>query len=849
MRKLSPLPVLLFLLVLFVIPLFPGPVSYVPTERVEAGFWEDLLGVGDKPEWTIDGDAVFVDNRDVYIEVSPHTLTASGWVTIDYWTKNYSGPLDIVYGFNGIDGVQAANPQIYEEYEHTLYRQVQGQRYYVPTKEDLLENPNAKAGYRMATENEPYHETFWDWNDVKAELRAENHARAGCNRWQSAGLNQIMRKNTLYTAKVWIDIPISLEPIEGKYIVGLKPAGADIADAWILDPWYDASWQYRQKFTVANTEGQLTDYQIQLAVHYGAGTSDNWTVFCDNHCQTDFDDIRFTRADGSTLLDFWRESMCDSDNSTIWVELDSVTATGETDFYIYYGNAAATYPTEASTTLQGQATFIHFDDFERGVDGDEVGGIGTTIWTESSGTVEISMGQSFNGTCYYGTRGMKLEGTAAAAMISTPVTHSDSIAIQSRAYKEDAHYFVVQHGDATERTFVAFQATESIEYYDGAFIATGSSCVADAWFLNEERNYDWVADTFDIYYNGVNIQNAATMDTNGTMNNIVRFSGDVGAGKDTWIDNFFVRNYREANPPFISAWEDEEEVELTVISMETAKVFSGYIETGDWLITCLYKNVAGLYYDDHNVQDYFYIQLVDPDDGSVKAQTKCPEWGYKPGAIYLSPAMVESLEWGKAYRVRLYGDYGDHPYADYALQGTDWMGVDLTRLDAWVRTAAVQMEAYYGVALTVYIAGKGIALNEDGGVIFANCIPALVDVRPGLFQIAASDVTWEQGEYTHAYADSLAWQTFMGEQLTRAYTTMGGAVGLSGSTIGTLIAFAIYAFAAVFAFPAGHAIAAIVLPSPILYFVWGTGMAEMALMGILLAVAVILFSWQFWWKG
>ena len=151
--------------------------------------------------------------------------------------------------------------------------------------------------------------------------------------------------------------------------------------------------------------------------------------------------------------------------------------------------------------------------------------------------------------------------------------------------------------------------------------------------------------------------------------------------------------------------------------------------------------------------------------------------------------------------------------------------------------------------LTVYIAGKGIALNEDGGVIFANCIPALIDVRPGLFQIAASDVTWEQGEYTHDYADSLAWQTFVGEQLTRAFATMGGAVGLSGSTIGTLIAFAIYAFAAVFAFPAGHAIAAIVLPSPILFFVWGTGMAEMALMGILLAVAVILFCWQFWWKG
>jgi polyferredoxin len=47
-------------------------------------------------------------------------------------------------------------------------------------------------------------------------------------------------------------------------------------------------------------------------------------------------------------------------------------------------------------------------------------------------------------------------------------------------------------------------------------------------------------------------------------------------------------------------------------------------------------------------------------------------------------------------------------------------------------------------------------------------------------------------------------------------------------------------------FPAGHAIAAVVIPIPILIILWGTGLAELAMMAILLGVAVIIFVWQFW---
>jgi len=284
------------------------------------------------------------------------------------------------------------------------------------------------------------------------------------------------------------------------------------------------------------------------------------------------------------------------------------------------------------------------------------------------------------------------------------------------------------------------------------------------------------------------------------------------------------------------------------LAVDDAKVFTSYIDDGDWLITLLYTNFYPPYYEDaEDVSSLFYIQLIN--GTTVEAQSRVFDWGYRPGCLYLSASEVESLEWGASYYVRMWGNFGENPYAEYALQGADWMGSDLNRLDSWVRSTASLMETYYGVTLTEYIQGKGVVLNEDGGVIFATNIPELDAVRPHIFEIVSEDVGWEEGEFTHTYAHSLSWQTLVGPQLTNAFTSLGEAFSLEGSTMGAVIGFVVYALVAFLAFPPGHAIAAIVLPSPLLLFVWGSGLAELALMGILLAVAIILFIWQFWWKG
>ncbi len=284
------------------------------------------------------------------------------------------------------------------------------------------------------------------------------------------------------------------------------------------------------------------------------------------------------------------------------------------------------------------------------------------------------------------------------------------------------------------------------------------------------------------------------------------------------------------------------------ISVEDAKVITSYIEDGDWLICILYKNLYPPYYADaEDVSSYFSLQLAD--GTTVLAQTKCPEWGYKPGCIYLAADEVTGLQWGYAYRVRLYGNFTGNPYAEYSLQSSDWLGSDLTRLDSWVRSTASLMETYYNTDLTTYVAEQGICLNSTGGVIFSNNIPELEVIRPDLFSITSTNVQIEDENFTHTYQESLVWQQALGPQLSLALNNLGSTVGVGGSTAGAIIGFIIYALVALFAFRPGHAIAAIVIPLPILLIIFGTGLAELALMAILLAVAVVLFVRTLWFAG
>lgn len=102
-----------------------------------------------------------------------------------------------------------------------------------------------------------------------------------------------------------------------------------------------AGWSKRQKLTIDHTQvdDELTDFPVKVII-----PSDNPLFYT---AKSDGSDVRFTAADGETLLKFEREVHNTEECIAVYhVKIPSVSDTDDTDFYLYYGNADAS---DAST--------------------------------------------------------------------------------------------------------------------------------------------------------------------------------------------------------------------------------------------------------------------------------------------------------------------------------------------------------------------------------------------------------------------------------------------------------------------------------------------------------------------
>ena len=125
--------------------------------------------------------------------------------------------------------------------------------------------------------------------------------------------------------------------------------------------WYNAGWPYRKIMPINGVSGAGTSYQVKIKVGESSGATD-YDVHVEGNSQSDFDDIRFTDGDGTTLLDYWLESTTGTSpnqTATFWVEVKDNLDTNQ-NIYIYYGNSTV------GSASNGFATFPLFDDFEDG---------------------------------------------------------------------------------------------------------------------------------------------------------------------------------------------------------------------------------------------------------------------------------------------------------------------------------------------------------------------------------------------------------------------------------------------------------------------------------------------------
>lgn len=133
-----------------------------------------------------------------------------------------------------------------------------------------------------------------------------------------------------------------------------------------------AGWSYKKSIVVDQTDDiGATNYQMKLTVHYGGADVDDveatGIIHTPNASVTDFDDLRFTQSNGTTLIDYWIESKTDSDNAVVWVEIPMLDDAADTTIRMYYGNAGASAPDTSHN--MGVATFPFFDDFTIDDDG------------------------------------------------------------------------------------------------------------------------------------------------------------------------------------------------------------------------------------------------------------------------------------------------------------------------------------------------------------------------------------------------------------------------------------------------------------------------------------------------
>lgn len=545
----------------------------------------------------ITGDEVKIETSTGSIKCYPHTLTASGWITVEFQSI-YTGQVDVVLGFNGYDGAGL-------------------------TKTDL----NKDIGIT------------WD-------------STLGASKWQDVEVAQDVKAGQWYKVMCWVDVPFTYteegeDPQDTKYNILIKPSKLTLADAiksgsyLLLDPWYSSSWDYRISYTISRPSGAVTDYQWPIKVYYGSGTNgtesyDGLTigkVYVDGNCQADFDDIRVTSEDGQTLQDIWLEKKVDSSYAVYWVEHDSVGTTATT-FYVYYGNAGASSVSDIDATFSAELG----DDFERGNDGDAPG----NGWAQTSGNVEIDTGRDIGDeTGFQGTRSLLIEddGVDNGQTIQT-CAHSENHAVRMRLYKEDATKHVVILGyNTVGNTQIYFRIgnDEEIDYYDGTFHGTGVYLTPDDWNLMEIRDIDYTAETYAVYVNGSTASGCAM--NSGSANDDEISINQPEAGLSGSVDNFVIRNYRSTELTF-GSWGSEETGEPVVTTSaassveETTATLNGNITSlGD----CGNCTTRGFEYD--------------TDSGSPYANDTNEAGSFGTGAYALG---ITSLTKGELYYFRAY---------------------------------------------------------------------------------------------------------------------------------------------------------------------------------------------------
>jgi|GEM_PF-2102289 len=413
--------------------------------------------------------------------------------------------------------------------------------------------------------------------------------------------------------------------------------------------WGVSDYAYRKQITVAgSTVGELANYQMKLTVHKGSGSDSGSDVYLSSHCQDDFDDIRFTADDGTTQLDYWRESYTSGDNAVFWIEFPAIPASSDSaNFYIYYDNSSA------SSATNGDETFVFFDDFT-----------GTTIdtdkWNETDTGGNLSQNDKiilYDGTGAWTTTGL--------------FTDSNFARTSGNAYREFRCKYqpMCQRGASYQDTTmlgwkntaagVNYAEMPHATYYitDGYDIHVYEDSIArgDVGDFVAETQY-WLKTTLTSngakYYNSTDGDSWTLLYT-GTASSAspLKVGFTHYQGGDSYVDDVFVRNCATTEPTF-GTWGSEESGPAAVVTNSV----------GPTNVTATTARLNGEITDIGFENPTVHIYWGDEDGGTTPGSWDTDEnLGTKSAGTFYQD--VSSLTTAKTYYYRCYATHSGNDNA------------------------------------------------------------------------------------------------------------------------------------------------------------------------------------------
>lgn len=121
--------------------------------------------------------------------------------------------------------------------------------------------------------------------------------------------------------------------------------------------WWNSSYDYRKSVNITENSGKtLENHQVKIEIN----TAD---LISEGSLQESCEDLRFIGSDDSTRLDYWLESGCNTDSTTVWVEVLEINASSTEEIFLYYGNE------EGSSKSSAEQTMYVYDLHGNGYDG------------------------------------------------------------------------------------------------------------------------------------------------------------------------------------------------------------------------------------------------------------------------------------------------------------------------------------------------------------------------------------------------------------------------------------------------------------------------------------------------